>query len=323
VRVDDGVEPVTIDTNDELTFGFSAVNVGSPYVVTIVTQPTTRDCVVSPTSAAGLTGTVSENAVIEFDCDPAPTAPQILLDICAGIDALSCPGVTNASCISDVLAERADVGALCADEFDAVFTCDTPTVNMTPAGAGCDGGSSWELAFPSPCQTELDALDVCTGGATAEIPCNYVDDDNDMMVDEDDATNTVIDMDGDGVPDACETSPALACASFTAAQLADAAAQPGATCQLPSATIPMPYQGVGLTEFAGVFLDYGDADGSYDSAWLISDGAGMKAGQYGCGDIDGTPTAQCTADSRPAWVQSELTDPEYQACLDVVNYVCQ
>jgi len=103
-------------------------------------------------------------------CAPIP----VLAATCRAVDALACPFSTPAGCLDLLGGLRAEKGGMCASQFDAVLTCVNAGINATTPTAGCStrepGG--WELAFPSPCQAELDLHELCVEG-----PCVDADGD--------------------------------------------------------------------------------------------------------------------------------------------------
>lgn len=162
--------PVVMAAADQLVFGIAEEAVGGSYEVTIETQPPSATCAVT---AGSLTATVAEGLLIQFTCSAGPTVPASVQAACGAIDGLQCPNVDEAECIESLTEERdADSGA-CASTFDAVLECVADEIDGSPASAGCStrepGG--WEMAFPSPCQSELDAWEACQAPSSVQDGC--------------------------------------------------------------------------------------------------------------------------------------------------------
>lgn len=152
--------PVVVSEADTLAFGVATGDVGDDYTVTIDAQPDSATCAVTRGS---LTGALAHGLLIEFTCSAGPTTAQSILDTCDGVAGLGCTGVTLGDCIALLEEERDVKDGACATEFDTAFECIADNIDATPPSAGCDEQTDegWELAFPSPCQTELDAYQSC------------------------------------------------------------------------------------------------------------------------------------------------------------------
>lgn len=111
------------------------------------------------------------------------TVPTSVAQTCQAIGGLACAGSTTASCVATLGVERTGTGSLCANQYDAVLACLRDNL-ATAVGCTTRTPEGWELAFPSPCQAELDAWDTCkasppstctvevraTTGAVASLP---------------------------------------------------------------------------------------------------------------------------------------------------------
>ena len=161
----------TVAADQEVVFAPKIVFEGETYAVTITQQPASVEC----TLDAHATGTVgSQNVAIIATCAPPTTTPSAVAAACAAIDGLACQDATLAGCVDAFTTEREGGGAACHVVFDAVLTCVTAKLDDPSPSAGCKspGPPGFELAFPSPCQTELDAWEACANPpATLEATC--------------------------------------------------------------------------------------------------------------------------------------------------------
>lgn len=91
---------------------------------------------------------------------------------CQAIGGLACADYTTGSCLATLGEQRTGTGALCTTQFDAVLAC-LRTNLATAVGCTTREPQGWELAFPSPCQAELDTWEACKAapptGCTVEV----------------------------------------------------------------------------------------------------------------------------------------------------------